>query len=143
MGFDIWIDVLDPYLTSVATVSNFKNAVATAIIVEMALLNCSHVLAVMTDNTSGSFWVPYEYGRIKERIPFADNVTAWFDASNPPGTICPPPLTVVNPEYLCLGHQLHCEPQLRSWQDQELLAWRQKNPGRALFPAILALRGAT
>lgn len=74
-GFDYWLDVLDPTLTAPAFNSvpgastPSQTAAAIAAIVEMALLNSTHVMAVMTVNTKGSQWVPYEYGRVRDPVP--------------------------------------------------------------------------
>ena len=35
----------------------------------------------MTDNTKGSQWVPYEYGRVKEAAPVALNAAFWWDTT--------------------------------------------------------------
>ena len=62
-GFDFWLDVVDPNLYSVTGVtlsSEGAKAAAIAAIIEMALLNSTHVVAVMTANTKGSEWVPYQ-----------------------------------------------------------------------------------
>lgn len=78
-GFEFWLDVIDPQLISLATqpLSPRELALLTAAIIEMAVINCTHVLALMTKNTRGSSWVPYEYGRIKE-LPFNDlKAAAW------------------------------------------------------------------
>lgn len=79
--FNYWLDVID--LDPARNVQfrhlerqlgrpldDFEKSIVTAAIIEMALLNCSHVIAVMTNNTAGSQWVPYEYGRVKEPPPF-------------------------------------------------------------------------
>src|SRR5882672_2540578 len=65
-GFYFWLDILDPTLAVAGAQTDPRTI---AIIIEMALLNCSHVIAVMTPNTKGSTWVPYEYGRVKKLAP--------------------------------------------------------------------------
>lgn len=123
-GFDVWIDVLDPSLASIVRQPNsVQRAVATALIVEMALLNCSHLLAVMTSSTAGSWWVPYEYGRVKERKATVSNAAAWLDHTFQfvvPGPTGP----VANPEYLYLGKLLRQASELDHWLADELRAWR-------------------
>ena len=71
-GIQFWLDVLDPNLQS--TPSN--NAIAIANIIEMALLNCTHVVAYWTPNAQGSGWIPYEYGRVKDRNLHIKNAAA-------------------------------------------------------------------
>ena len=76
-GFDYWLDVLNlnpahnqqvrMLETSMGRpLTPFEKSVLLAAIIEMALLNCTHVIAVMTLRTAGSQWVPYEYGRMKD-----------------------------------------------------------------------------
>ena len=81
-GFYYWLDVLDPNLAApnVAT-PPVRLAIATAMIIEMALLNCSHVLAVMTKHTKQSAWVPYEYGRVKDRSITSTQCSAWVKST--------------------------------------------------------------
>ncbi|MBD2754947.1 toll/interleukin-1 receptor domain-containing protein [Spirosoma validum] len=68
-GFDFWLDVLNPPLTRVTAstrLSPVQKVLLTAFIIEMGLVNSTHVLAVMTQNTKGGEWVPYEYGRVRQ-----------------------------------------------------------------------------
>jgi len=67
-GWDYWLDVHDPGLTVINSrlLSPQSQALAVALIIEVALLNCTHVLATITDNSPGSAWIPYEYGRVQE-----------------------------------------------------------------------------
>ncbi len=79
-GFAYWLDVLNPDLQSLSGTTHDKQLIPllTACIIEMALINCTHVLACMTPNTIGTLWVPYEYGRIKHLPLYAANVAAWL-----------------------------------------------------------------
>lgn len=70
--FKYWLDLHDPSLAKLNAKLRAHNslpptvkALATATIIEMALLNCTHVLAIWSAGTRGSEWVPYEYGRVK------------------------------------------------------------------------------
>lgn len=101
VGFDYWLDVLDPTLTagSSAISTSEKAAAATAAVIEMALLNSSHVLAVITPNTKGSQWVPYEYGRVKAPQAVSLQAACWVDRTTSVGL----------PEYL----HLVCRPTNR------------------------------
>ena len=69
---EYWIDVLDPDLDN-----SQNNAITIANIIEMALLNCSHVIALLTDNSKGSQWIPYEFGRVKEKRLMVDNAATY------------------------------------------------------------------
>jgi hypothetical protein len=81
-----------------------QQTLAAAAIVEFALLNCSHLIAVMTEGTRGSMWLPYEYGRVKEPAPLTVQVSCWKH----------PHLKAEDcPEYLVLG-KVHLD---------EALAW--------------------
>jgi hypothetical protein len=61
-GIKYWLDVLDPELSQIA-----NDEIAMANIIELALLNCNHLVAIMTDNSCLSTWIPYEYGRVMEK----------------------------------------------------------------------------
>jgi len=110
-GFDYWLDVLDPLINSLPGASPSgptprQKAYAIAGIVEMALLNSTHVVAVMTPRTEGSQWVPYEYGRVKEPLAKTLQACCWVD-----------PRMHFNklPYYLHLGKITKSEAQLRAW----------------------------
>jgi hypothetical protein len=122
-GFDYWLDVLDPTLkgplyTSVSAPPNQGKALATAATIEMGLLNCTHVVAVVTPNTKGSQWIPYEYGRVKEPTPISLQAGSWVDASVGLSDL---------PEYLYLGVITTTEAHLRTWLRSE----RSKYPSLA------------
>jgi hypothetical protein len=121
--FDYWLDVLDPSLFGVAgapsSPSTADQAAATAALIEMALLNSSHVVAVMTPNTRGSQWVPYEYGRVKAPQTTSLQAAIWVDKSVTASSL---------PEYVHLGAILKSELEIRQWLKAEL----QKHPARNL-----------
>ncbi|WP_235299666.1 toll/interleukin-1 receptor domain-containing protein [Portibacter marinus] len=71
-GIYYWLDVLDPQLQNTNITS-----IQTANIIEIALLNCTHVVAIMTDNSFGSTWIPYEYGRVKDKRLIIKNAIAY------------------------------------------------------------------
>jgi hypothetical protein len=85
-GLDYWLDVHDPVLrlaNSVLAPSDPRYAVAIAAIIEMALLNCTHVIAMHTPppgNTSWrpSQWIPYELARAKGRTVYSGQAAGWF-----------------------------------------------------------------
>lgn len=75
-GFWVWFDALDPGLAAVqqlvaqATLPPGSAVFARAIaaLVEMGLLNSTHIVVVYTNNTRASRWVPYELGRAKQHF---------------------------------------------------------------------------
>jgi TIR domain len=74
-GYGYWLDVEDPVLlwANNQPVQSPAYEILVAAIIEIALLNSSHVIAAMTPNSAGSKWIPYEYGRAKERLPASRN----------------------------------------------------------------------
>ena len=117
-GVHYWLDLIDLDPARNPQVAAFENwlgrkltamelGIITAAIIEMALLNCTHVMAVMTINTAGSQWVPYEYGRVKTSLPVAFEAAAWHDARN---------LRAADlPEYLHLGPVFKDETGIRGY----------------------------
>ncbi len=77
-----------------------------AAIIEMALLNSTHVMAVITPHTSGSQWVPYEYGRVKDPTPVALQAACWLHNGVSASTA---------PEYLYLGTTTRSEIDVNDW----------------------------
>jgi len=83
-------------------------------VIEVALLNYSHVVAIITDQTRGSMWVPYEYSRIKE-----DQIRSTYTACR-----CFIPTTSADfPEYLYLGEMCEDDNQLKTWFKTERDLW--------------------
>ena len=110
-GFDFWLDVLDPSLSGLPGAGWLgpgtpQKSFAIAAVIEMALLNSTHVMAVMTNNTMGSQWVPYEYGRVKDPVPASPQAACWLDSSIS---------GVELPGYLFLGAMTTTERQVRDW----------------------------
>ena len=139
--FDYWLDVidLDPAKNRQVhllerklgrPLSDIEKSVLTAAIIEMALLNCTHVLAAMTCNTSGSQWVPYEYGRVKEPRALSTASSCWWDTTT---------LSSISfPEYMHLGAILLNEAEISMWLQQEKALYssclgtpRDAEPGRS------------
>jgi hypothetical protein len=117
-GFQYWLDVEDPVLTALpfAGLTAEHEALLTACIIELALLNSSHVLAVITKDTRGSMWVPYEYGRVKT-LPAGWQAGCWLspDVRGKP----------ITPEYLQLSVVTTKELEITSWLQNELQTWTQ------------------
>lgn len=75
-GVAYWLDVLDPQLSRTNNSFTKNKAIAIANIIELALLNCTDVVAIMTDNSHKSRWIPYEYGRVKTKRLLVNNANA-------------------------------------------------------------------
>ena len=117
-GWEYWLDVLDPDLailtSSTAPSDPAACAMAVASIIEVALINCTHVVAVMTERTLTSRWVPYEYGRVQD-----DQIAAGEAAS----------YSMVSksdlPEYHHLGPICMDKPELRRWLQDAHHTWQR------------------
>ena len=80
-GIDYWLDVHDPLLkiaNYIISPNDPRYPYIIAAIVEMALLNSSHLIAVHTTNSLASKWVPYELGRVRDRNLLSSNAGGWF-----------------------------------------------------------------
>lgn len=119
-GFEFWLDVLDSNLLSIGraaaagVVSPTTQAQLVACVIEMALLNSTHVLVAMTPNTSGSAWVPYELGRAKDAAVYATQASAWVSTTPPVPSL---------PEYLLLIPLNYSEPAVDAWLALEYQNW--------------------
>jgi hypothetical protein len=125
-GVEIWLDVLDPTLTWLNTVgkrhfTRRQEQLLIAIVIEMALLHSSHVMAVMTTSTIGSGWVGYEYGRVKDSGLYSLQAGCWIH----------PVLGSTPWEYLLLGVNTYDENGIRRWLRAELAAWGRRHRGTA------------
>ncbi len=122
-GFSHWLDVLDPNLARLhgRKLDSRRKAILMAQIIETALLNCTHVVVVLTTNAKASRWIPYEYGRVKERAVATHLALSWIA----------PDYFGYLPEYLMLGAQTHNEKGLRSWfvKQRRWFLNRNKLPG--------------
>lgn len=126
LKFDYWLDVIDLPVSKTAQVQRielslrrslnlFEVNVLQAAIIEMALLNCTHVIAVMTKDTAGSQWVPYEYGRVDRHNGGLNAATAWCDTTTLPITDLP--------EYLHLAPIHQNMVEINTWLSKEMLAY--------------------
>jgi hypothetical protein len=111
------LDALEKWLGGPPT--HLQKSIFTAAVIEMGLLNCTHVIAAMTHNTRGSQWVPYEYGRVKEATPVAMNAASWWDSTT----------LKINqlPEYLHLAPVLEKENAIRGWLQYQMGQMKTKN----------------
>lgn len=76
--YDVWLDVWDLSLRSIgrSALSYQKKSLLVALTIEMGLLNSTCLVALITENAAGSAWIPYEYGRVKPKTPFAVEAAA-------------------------------------------------------------------
>ena len=119
-GYQYWLDVEDPALAGLGKVSPPESridAVLVAAIIEIALLNSTHVIAAITPNsfprpangeptqTGPSLWIPYEFGRVKAPTLASEQAASWVsrDVHGP------------LPEYLHLGRILADEDEIAQW----------------------------
>jgi hypothetical protein len=109
--FEYWLDVHDPVLSFMGTTTLPPplKALLIASIVEMNLLNCSHVCSIQTPNTATSRWVPNEFGRAKSRYLHSMQAASWFESGSLPSTA----------EYLLLGRCLHSMTDVENWLESE------------------------
>jgi hypothetical protein len=99
-GHHFWLDILAPTLNGTAL-----NPIQTACVIEMGLLNCSHVIALVTPESRPSRWIPYEYGRVKEPTPYGLNSACWLHPTQYSNVA----------EYLFLGTQTRTEEHITRW----------------------------
>jgi hypothetical protein len=106
---EYWLDVHDSRLKAIARSSGpltpAQLAALTAAIIEMALVNCTHALALLTPNTRGTMWVPYEYGRMVDIGVAGRRVAVWRHHEGLSDT----------PECIHLGSITDDEPSIRLW----------------------------
>jgi hypothetical protein len=126
-GFRFWLDVLNPVLRSLPhqNLSPQQQALVTAIVIEMGLLNSSHVLALVTPNTPGSLWVPYEYGRVKANGLYSIQAGCWNHKDTLPQG---------KAEYLELGANTFNEGDINKWLDSEYTAAMSFGPTPRPWP---------
>jgi hypothetical protein len=110
-GRDYWLDIHDPMLLWIngtkTNIGTSAGAILLAAIIEIALLNSTHVIRLHTANSAGSAWIPYELGRAKARRIFSSNAAGWFDH--------PTVLPATCPEYLHLAHQTLSDQDVEDW----------------------------
>ena len=80
---DYWLDVHDPTLAFVNRLQPHdpRRSFLVAAIIEIALLNSTHVIALHTASSRSSKWIPYELGRAKARSITSTNAAGWFAAN--------------------------------------------------------------
>lgn len=148
-AFDYWLDVVDLPAEKTKQVlrieanlgralTPFEANVLQAAIIEMALINCTHVVALMTKQTAGSQRVPYEYGRVDRRGTAKDAATAYCVTAS---------IKKVDlPEYLHLAPIHEFEKEIRHWFKAEMALFthcteqeqRKRSPWTDEIPAPLS-----
>jgi hypothetical protein len=108
VGFEYWLDIHDPALgfANRARLPLPIKAILIAAIIEMGLLNSTHIVAVQTPASQRSRWVPYEFGRAKQRVPVSRRSASWFRTG-----VTPDP----NGDYLSLAFCARTERDLKAW----------------------------
>lgn len=125
-GFEYWMDVLDPNLSGINPQPNSQQkSVLVATIIEMALLNSSHVIATITNQTASSQWVPYEFGRVKDQAVVATEACSWVHPIQNP-TLA---------EYLFLCPQYKNEAAIINWLTSERTKWEAQHGVKLPRPA--------
>ncbi len=87
---------------------------AIAAVIEMALLNATHLCAVFTPATAGSQWLPYEYGRVKDRVTMSMRAACAIHTSLPGKKL---------PEWVHLGAKAFDRPEVVLWLKDEARRW--------------------
>jgi hypothetical protein len=111
-GFYYWLDLHDASLQTLgrASLPLAVQSVLIAATIEIALLNCSHVIGVITTDTAGSLWVPYEFGRVKHRYLVSTQAASWWH---------PKVTSAMVGEYLHLGVRAATEGEVDDWLARE------------------------
>lgn len=126
-GFEYWLDVLDPTLsvTNISTpLSPQQRSMLIASIIEIGLLNSSHLIATITTITASSRWVPYEFGRVKGQTVVAKDASSWLQQA----------AVASVPEYLYLCPIHPDETRIRVWLASERCDWEQANNSKVSKP---------
>jgi hypothetical protein len=108
-----WLDVHDPTLALVNRLpaNDPRKSLLIAAIVEIALLNCSHVIALHTSSSRSSRWVPYELGRAKAHGIVSRQAAGWFQQGQ----------TVSGcGDYVQLAVMTHDEHQIGAWLQKDV-----------------------
>jgi hypothetical protein len=107
-GIDYWLDIHDPTLIFVngSSMSSPVRSLLIAAVIEIALLNSTHVIALHTGNSLASRRVPYEFARANARGLTSLQAAGWFASGQSPATCG---------DCVQLAVMAHDEPQIGSW----------------------------
>jgi hypothetical protein len=119
-GYDYWLDVHDPRLIAAnrTPLASPAQEILIAAIIEIALLNVTHVIALQTHRSAGSKWIPYELGRAKTRLAHSDQAAGWY---------YPSALAKSRAEYMHLVDTTTTDAEIRAW----LTRPRRSRPGQS------------
>ena len=100
------IRLLARYPRSDPRCSDPAKEILIAAIIEIALLNVTHVLAMHTSFSAGSKWIPYELGRAKTRLVYSDQAAGWYYPST---------LSKSRAEYMHLARETTTDAEIQAW----------------------------
>jgi hypothetical protein len=126
--FYYWLDILDPFLKLISSkkvvinsklvqLSPLHEALLMAAVVEMALINCTHVLAAITIRSHPSRWIPYEYGRAKNSSTIVSDAACWVSPKVNKSDIA---------EYMLLGNVKFTDHEVGLWLKNEYFSFSKK-----------------
>lgn len=123
-GYDTWLDAWDLKLRAAlgGPLPSPAQEILIAAIIEVALLNATHVVALYTRRSPGSLWIPYELGRAKARSIRSDQAAGWY---------YPAALAGSRAEYMHLVEATTSDGEIRSW------LWRSRQPAPGETPCAL------
>lgn len=79
-GFNFWLDVLDPQVKRLGTL---PPSITTSAVIEMAMLNCTHVIAIRSASNPASRWIDYQFGRVRSRAAYSWQTGSWLTPEIP------------------------------------------------------------
>lgn len=130
LGYQIWLDVLDPVLVWLGRgqtgLPRDQEVLLTASIIETALLNSTHIIAVITPNTAASRWVPYEFGRAKDSSLHSLQAGSWIHS-----TVATQDLA----DYFFLGDRTTTDLEVKTWLKHGLARWDEQFGTHCQSPA--------
>jgi len=107
--YGYWLDVHNPTLKAAggrADIPSPQKEFLLAAIIEIGLLNASHVIAAITPHSPGSKWIPYELGRATDRLLRPSNSAVWLHPHATDGDYG---------EYILLGTITKSEGDISTW----------------------------
>lgn len=81
VGLPYWLDIHNPVLIRAnrQPFTGPHQGILIGAIIEMALLNCRSVIAVHSNVSATSKWIPYEFGRVKTHVPVSRDAAGYFE----------------------------------------------------------------
>lgn len=127
LNVDIYIDEYDRLLSAATTVGDTAKIVE---YIENGILTSTHLLGIVSPNTKGSWWVPFEIGSARQKnlsiaYLLLDNVDYL-------------------PEYLQITKQIKDQFELKDWIINEIggttIALKSADPSRLAIPRLPRIR---